>query len=52
MSTRISSYPKLLQTSSLRIRSPLSRGFQAETRTLASTTYQPPSYARPASGKC
>ena len=47
MSTRILSYPKLLQTSSLRIHSPLSRGSQAETLTLTSTTYQPLSYAYP-----
>jgi hypothetical protein len=50
VSTRISSYPKLLQTSSLRIHSPLSRGSRAETMTLTSTTYQPPSYTHPARG--
>ena len=46
---RIFSYPKLLQTSSLRIRSPLSRGSRAETRTPVRTMYQPPSDVPPAS---
>ena len=46
---RIFSYPKLLQTSSLCVRSPLRRGSRAETSTPVRTTYQPPSDAPPAS---
>jgi hypothetical protein len=49
VSTRILSYPKLLQTSLLRVRSPLRRGSRAETSTPVRTTYQPPSDAPPGS---